>query len=31
MSEVTAAGAGHEENKKSDVEISDINTVISYM
>ena len=31
MSEVTAAGAGREENEKSDVEISDINTVTSYM
>ena len=31
MSEVTSAGAGREENDKSDVEISDINTVTSYM
>ena len=31
MSEVTSAGAGREENEKSDVEISDINTEISYM
>ena len=31
MSEVTSAGAGREENNKSDVEISDINTVTSYM
>ena len=31
MSEVTGAGAGREEKDKSDVEISDINTVISYM
>ena len=31
MSEVTGAGAGREENEKSDVEISDINTTISYM